>query len=73
MDAHLLEDIFPSKKEDLEDKSDNMGHLALETHESIASYVPEEPHEIENHTCVVDPRVTKKESQVVVNGLRGNH
>ena len=73
MDACLLEDIFPSKKEDLEDKYVNMGHLALETHESIASYVPDQPHEIENHACVVDPRVTKQESWVVVNGLGGNH
>ena len=73
LDSHLLEDIVPGKKEDLEDKYDNMGHLALETHESLASYVPDQPHEIENHACVVDPRVTKQESWVVVNGLGGSH
>ena len=73
LDAHLLEDIFFGKKEDLENKYDNMGHLALETHESLASYVPDQPHEIENHACVVYLGVTKQESWVVVNGLGGNH
>ena len=73
LDSHLLEDIVPGKKEDLEDKYDNMGHLALETHESLASYVPNQSHEIENHACVVDPGVTKQESWVIVNGLGGNH
>ena len=71
--VHLLEDIFPCKKEYLEDKYDNMGHLALETHEYLASYVPDQRHEIENHACVVDPGVTKKESWVVLNCHDGNH
>jgi hypothetical protein len=59
LDVHLLEDIYPGKKEDLEGNSDNMGHLALENHEALALYVPDQHREIENPACAVEPGLAK--------------